>query len=57
MGAPSIGAGTAGAATAEYANNRPTIRINILIVRFIGSLLVRVPWEREPSLGRNYTEL
>lgn len=32
-------AGTAGAATAVYANNRPTIRINILTVRFIGSPL------------------
>jgi len=42
IGAPSDGVGTTGAATAVYAQIRPTIRNNILTARFIGlSLLVK----------------
>ena len=40
IGAPSDGVGTTGAATAVYAQIRPTIRNNILTARFIGLFLL-----------------
>ena len=44
MGAPSSGAGIAGAASAVYVQHKPAIRNSILSTFFIGSfLLVRSP--------------
>ena len=56
MGAPSSATATVGTVSAVYVQNRPTIRINTLNARFMGSFsFVRVPWERKPLCARNYT--
>ena len=55
QGAPSSATATVGTITAVYVQNRPTIRINTLNARFMGSFsFLRVPWERKPLRARNY---
>jgi hypothetical protein len=52
IGAPSSGTGTTGAASAEIAHNRPTIRNNFLTARFMGLFsLYGSPGSGDPDLA------
>jgi len=53
IGAPSSGTGTTGAASAEIAQNKPTIRKHFLTARFMGcSPSCGSPGSGDPDLAR-----